>query len=89
MLAFLRQLSRRAMLFDLAGFTLRTACAALLSAMPDEPVTQNGPMVSWNELDEVYFDFLWGGGLAKSEPEGQALDVGVHDDTFIPAIGIS
>jgi hypothetical protein len=46
-------------------------------------------MVSWNELDEVYFDFLWGGGLAKSEPEGQALDVGVHDDTFIQAIGIS
>ena len=46
-------------------------------------------MASWNKLDEVYFDFLGGGGLAKFESEGQALDVGVHDDTFIPAISIS
>ncbi len=65
-----------------AGGAVGFACEASASAMPDEPVAEESPRFSGNDLEQVLFDFLGGLGLGESEALGETLDMGIHDDAF-------
>jgi hypothetical protein len=67
------------------GFAGRAAPAAV----PDEPVTEQGPELAWDEGHEIELDFF--GLLLPGELEalGEAGDVGIDDDALVEVKGIA
>src|SRR3954470_6481807 len=53
-----RNSNPRAKRFELAAGTIWSARKAATAAVPDEPVTEEGPLVLWNKFHELLLNFL-------------------------------
>lgn len=57
--------------------------------MPDQPVTDHGPVFPVHQFLKIDFNLFRGGRLGKTQPVGKALHVGVDHDSLIDAECVS
>ena len=57
--------------------------------MPDQPVTDHGPVLLWNQFLKVQFNFFRGRRFGETQPFGKPLDVGVDNDSLVDVEGIA
>ncbi len=66
------------------GFSRVTAAPPV----PDEPMAEVCPVTPRNHFHKVLFDFDWVGVTGEFQAARQTCDVGIDDDTFVPAKSI-
>ncbi len=57
--------------------------------MPDEEMTEQGPLGSRQQFDEGEFDFFGGFFTREAESQGEARDMRVHHDAVVKAKGVA
>lgn len=81
--------SGRAELKQFATWAIGLTGGATAAAVPDEPVTEEGPVFAGHLGEEVLFDLFGLGAGGQAETEREARHVGVNDDTFVEVEGIA
>src|SRR5262249_41946610 len=68
---------------DFTTRTVRITREAAAAPMPDQQMTEKGPLVLGDELHQVFLDLFRGFLGGQVEPSGEAGDVSIDHDTAI------
>lgn len=79
----------RAQLFNFTIFTIRFARAATAAPVPNQPVTEQRPLLLRHENHHVPLNFVRRGLFRQAKPTRKPRHVRVHDDADVEAEGIA
>src|SRR2546425_8870021 len=69
-------------IFERTIYTLRRSRKTQSAPVPDDLMREENPLLSRNDLHQVLLDLLWIVVLRQFQSSRDAMDVGVHDQTF-------
>ena len=70
-------------MIDFTIVALRLSGGAATPSVPDQPVTDHGPVFLRNQFLEIQFNFFRGRRFGETQSLGKPLYVGVHYDSFV------